>query len=308
MSNRRHFLDMNELIDKWDALGDKTLPRDQAPKAPKMLGNKKHGKRLTADEQLAKTKRSIENKVKDDDDLRVLAPVKHAPEFRMFTEEPVLDPSTICIYCDALLPRDPSALLLSMYEEALPQSRPDVRPSNARGLIALLSVFSPICDRHQFERNVLPKASYEQWPIVIDFKDVETRLKAKKAMFDALINDSTPEGPRQQNLFWQRAVALENKSQGLVGNMQNFDQIQVGYYGERGIVVIETTFRRMLDIPLGSTTPLTPYNFMVLVLTPEAGVLLIMEDRPQSTRDEAIKTMRESSAYGVQMFPHNDIA
>ncbi|KAJ7107371.1 hypothetical protein C8R44DRAFT_885387 [Mycena epipterygia] len=307
MPPRRNFLDMNELVDKWIALGSKTLPKYLASKPPKTLGNKTH-KRLTAVEQLAKTERQMENNLKDEDDNRVLAPVRmrEPSEIRTYSEEPVLDPTTICVYCDALLPRDPSPLLLSLYESALAQSYADVRNSNIQGLKTSINIRSRICYQHNFERVELVKARYEQWPSTIDFKVVETRLKTKKAQFDALINDSTPNGPRQENVFWKRALSLLNKSQGLAGDINNFDKTQIGYYGEQGLILMSTIFSRLLYITEESTVPLKPLQFVALVLTPEAGVLLIMEDRPYLTREEAITTMRQSSAYGVHMFPDLD--
>lgn len=51
-----------------------------------------------------------------------------------------------------------------------------------------------------------------------------------------------------------------------------------------------------------SIAPFTPTEFIQRILVPEAALRLIMEDTGQSP-DEAIKTMRESAAYGVTMFP-----
>jgi hypothetical protein len=51
-----------------------------------------------------------------------------------------------------------------------------------------------------------------------------------------------------------------------------------------------------------SIAPLTPAEFIQLVLIPEAAVRLIMQDL-YLERDEAIVTLRESSQYGVAMFP-----
>lgn len=51
--------------------------------------------------------------------------------------------------------------------------------------------------------------------------------------------------------------------------------------------------------------PLTPQEFIQRVLVPEAAVYMIMEDLHEDYR-EAVKTLRESSKYGVAMFPDNN--
>ena len=56
------------------------------------------------------------------------------------------------------------------------------------------------------------------------------------------------------------------------------------------------------SFPTDSTLPLTPIEFIQLVLVPEAAVALIMQDLSQS-RQEAIETLRQSAEYGVAMFP-----
>jgi hypothetical protein len=48
--------------------------------------------------------------------------------------------------------------------------------------------------------------------------------------------------------------------------------------------------------------PLSPAEFVQFVLIPEVAVRLIMQDL-HLDRDEAIMTLRESSQYGVSMFP-----
>jgi hypothetical protein len=76
-------------------------------------------------------------------------------------------------------------------------------------------------------------------------------------------------------------------------------------YGEVGIRVIHETFNRLITISPEAAMPLTQQQFAALVLTPEAGVQLIMEDMAVG-RDEAIKEMYASGSYGAQMFPDID--
>ena len=56
------------------------------------------------------------------------------------------------------------------------------------------------------------------------------------------------------------------------------------------------------SFPPDSTLPLTPADFIQLILIPEAAVALIREDMDQ-TRAEAVVTLRDSAEYGVAMFP-----
>ena len=76
-------------------------------------------------------------------------------------------------------------------------------------------------------------------------------------------------------------------------------------YGERGHFVIFGALCKLFNLKTYPNTtffPLTPVQFFQYVLLPETAVLLIMEDMLQ-TREEAIRTMRESASYGVAMFP-----
>lgn len=80
-------------------------------------------------------------------------------------------------------------------------------------------------------------------------------------------------------------------------------------YGELGSSIILQT---LMDVfPLAQfrpelVSPLTPKEFMQRVLVPEVGVRLIMEDKGlkgQKGKDMALKILRESTSYGVAMFP-----
>lgn len=76
-------------------------------------------------------------------------------------------------------------------------------------------------------------------------------------------------------------------------------------YGELGYMIISQTMYDMFpptSFPPDSTLPLTPADFIQLILIPEAAVALIMEDMHQ-TREEAVVTLRDSAEYGVAMFP-----
>jgi hypothetical protein len=76
-------------------------------------------------------------------------------------------------------------------------------------------------------------------------------------------------------------------------------------YGELGLLIIHQTLYDLFPFSSfepSSIAPLTPAEFIQLVLIPEAAVRLIMQDLCLD-RDDAIVTLRESSQYGVAMFP-----
>ena len=78
-------------------------------------------------------------------------------------------------------------------------------------------------------------------------------------------------------------------------------------YGELGYVIIHQTIYDLFtpqSFPPLSTLPITPTEFIQLILVPEAAVSLIMEDL-SLTREQAITTLRESAEYGVAMFPYD---
>lgn len=88
-------------------------------------------------------------------------------------------------------------------------------------------------------------------------------------------------------------------------SLKSFAERRINSYGELGYMIISQTMYDMfppVSFPPDSTLPLTPADFIQLILIPEAAVSLITEDMGQ-TREEAIVTLRESAEYGVAMFP-----
>ena len=76
-------------------------------------------------------------------------------------------------------------------------------------------------------------------------------------------------------------------------------------YGELGSLIIHQSLYNLFpfsSFDVSSIAPFTPAEFIQRVLVPEAAVGLIMQDLHMD-RDEAIVTLRESSQYGVAMFP-----
>jgi hypothetical protein len=64
---KRDFLDMDQLLEKWESLGPKKLPKSQVPKPVKVRASAPR-KGLTAEEEITRTERKLENKLKGEDD------------------------------------------------------------------------------------------------------------------------------------------------------------------------------------------------------------------------------------------------
>ncbi|KZW04305.1 hypothetical protein EXIGLDRAFT_594328, partial [Exidia glandulosa HHB12029] len=91
-----------------------------------------------------------------------------------------------------------------------------------------------------------------------------------------------------------------------MGQYATMDRVQPGYYGERGVVVIQQALLAMyppeaLRLVQARLSPLTSTTFLHSVLVPEVGLALIMEDSRQP-REAALKIMRNSTRYGTMMF------
>lgn len=81
-------------------------------------------------------------------------------------------------------------------------------------------------------------------------------------------------------------------------------------YGELGSVIIHQTLYNMFppaSMDPNVIAPLTANEFVQRILVPEVALRLIMEDKGFSDEDmkEALTILRESSAYGVAMFPED---
>lgn len=82
-------------------------------------------------------------------------------------------------------------------------------------------------------------------------------------------------------------------------------------YGEQGSVIIHQTLFDMFPPASFDATrilPLTSNEFVLRVLVPEVALRLIMEDRNlegNDGMDQALIVLRESSTYGVAMFPED---
>ncbi|KAK7687762.1 hypothetical protein QCA50_008981 [Cerrena zonata] len=257
----------------------------------------------------------------DDDELRFL--------------NPDVDHSTLCPWCDEVLPPTPSPHLQNLINSARKRSYHDPRPTNPLGLRAPLTVFIAVCQRHTFERVHIPLAQRNGWPMSIQWEELGHRILQLKRVLKRIVDDVDEEWlpghvrsedeeevkveedeevqqqrPRKGSTFWKdviKSVKSHGSRQaiGVRNQFSNFTKTQPGYYGELGYVIIHQTIYDLFppaSFDSDSTLPLSPTEFIQLILVPEAAVSLIMDDL-QQPRAQAIQTLRASAEYGVAMFP-----
>ncbi|TRM65403.1 RTC4-like domain-containing protein [Schizophyllum amplum] len=217
------------------------------------------------------------------------------------------DARDLCPYCDELLPPSPTPILQRLLDEVAKKSRPAPRPANARGRKAQLRHFAPVCQRHRFEREVLPEAESKGWPKKIDWGALPARVRRFSDELHGLLDD---ELDHAGCIFWKE-LAQEIKEKGsraatgVSAQFENFEKVQIGYYGEQGAAIITQTLYSMFPMDIidpDKVAPIGPGEFLQRVLLPEAGLRLIEEDRGLGQAD-ALRTLRESAKYGVAMFP-----
>ncbi|KAF8159864.1 RTC4-like domain-containing protein [Crassisporium funariophilum] len=251
---------------------------------------------------------------------------------------PNVDPRTLCPYCDTPLPSSPTPLLLSLLAATAKKSRKDPRPSNPLGLKAPLATFIATCQRHRFEGQILPEALRKGWPKTIKWKKLRRRVEAMEEDLRAIIDDPDEDvlseddvemlfasdkkknrkrrGAKAKSIFWMEVLDEVKKKgtravTGVRGQFANFEKTQPGYYGELGAVIINQTLFDMFPpatFDPALISPLTSNEFVLRILVPEVALRLIMEDRGlegEEAMPEALSVLRESSAYGVAMFPED---
>ncbi|KAF9077980.1 RTC4-like domain-containing protein, partial [Rhodocollybia butyracea] len=250
--------------------------------------------------------------------------------------DPSVDAKTLCPYCDEPLPPFPTPHLKHLLATTVKKSVRNPRPTNPMGRKAEVTVFINVCQRHRFESEILPEAQAKGWPKTIEWSLIHERVMNMKDHLRALTensivgdddddDDSPWEIPgksrnmkraRDGCVFWQEAMNdVKEKGTRAAGNVKNqfanFDKTQPGYYGELGSVIIHQTLFELFppeDIQPEVVSPLSPKDFINRVLLPEVAIQLIMEDKSLSGSSgsrRALKILRDSTAYGVAMFPED---
>ncbi|KAF5362164.1 hypothetical protein D9756_002656 [Leucocoprinus leucothites] len=249
---------------------------------------------------------------------------------------PAVDPKTLCPYCDSRLPSSPTPFFLKLLESTLSKSCLDPRSTNPLGRKASLSTFVAVCQRHDFETEVLPEAEAKGWPKTINWEELADRVLKMKPALEEIIHDSgeadthalvedegeglmtsfISKGPRIQCVFWREAMKslLKSGARAMAdvrGQFLDFEKSQPGYYGELGQIIIQQTLFNMFPLDsfdLKLIKPFTANDFIQRVLVPEVALRLIMEDRGLKGligAETALPILRESTTYGVTMFPED---
>ncbi|KAF9485536.1 hypothetical protein BDN70DRAFT_795754, partial [Pholiota conissans] len=142
----------------------------------------------------------------------------------------------------------------------------------------------------------------DDWEVVYASNKAKRGGSQKRGKAGSIFWTEIMEEVRQKGL---RAVS------GVRGQFANFEKAQPGYYGEIGSVIIHQTLYNMFpldEMDPAPILPLTANEFVQRVLVPEVALHLIMEDKKLSGDvgvKKALKILRDSSAYGVAMFPED---
>ncbi|KAH8832865.1 hypothetical protein DL96DRAFT_1583686 [Flagelloscypha sp. PMI_526] len=228
---------------------------------------------------------------------------------------PLIDPTTLCPYCDTVLPEIQSDTLKALFAETRRKTWPTPRHNNplARGGRTMADWIA-VCHRHNFESQVVPEAKAEGWPTKHNWPKVTKRIEKMEPALRAILLDFEigDEHPRERCIFWAEMQERGARSFGGVkGLFATFQKTQPGYYGEQGSLIIHRKLEEMfptLSIDPNIVAPLTPGNFIEHILLPETAARLIMEDRRLvggDAMDKAVAVLRQSARYGVIMFPED---
>ena len=139
---------------------------------------------------------------------------------------PLVDPDTLCPYCDEPFPKNPSPVLRRLLRD-VKGSRPDPRPCNSKGRSAPILNYLNVCERHMFEVKELPKAEKAGWPTSIDFEALPARIAAMKPRLTKLLSE------RKDSLIWKEIKeeldsSSARKMTSLGGQYGNFHRCQTG--------------------------------------------------------------------------------
>ncbi|KAJ7623920.1 RTC4-like domain-containing protein [Mycena polygramma] len=263
----------------------------------------------------------------NEDDVILAKDYKFQSEESTSFISPDVDPKTLCPYCDRPMPLAPTAVLERLLSVMFSKSIPDPRPANPLGRKARSEGFATLCQRHAFERDMMPRAIAQGWPTVVNWDGLKARVEALTSDLDEILKDTgskivygntgeqddiqtRPNGPRMECVFWTELLAALKASgsrgvSSVSGQFSSFEKTQPGYYGELGTVIITQSLYKSFPpetVDAELVSPLTLREFIGCVLVPEVGMRLIMEDLDLD-KDEAVAVLRASASYGVSMFP-----
>ncbi|KAE9399197.1 hypothetical protein BT96DRAFT_820853, partial [Gymnopus androsaceus JB14] len=253
---------------------------------------------------------------------------------------PQVDANTLCPYCDEPLPSSPTPHLERLLATTAEKSVRAPRPTNPLGRKAAVGVFINVCQRHRFESELLPEAEEKGWPKSIKWSLIHGRVLKMKYHLEAILenksrsDDDSDENsdwqmpgpsqklkknstPRDGCVFWEEIITdIKEKGTRVAANVKsqfaNFQKTQPdSAYGELGSLIIHQSLYELFppeDMRPDLVSPLSPKEFIDRVLLPEVAVRLIMEDKSLSGSSgarKALQILRDSSSYGVAMFPED---
>ncbi|BGP09303.1 hypothetical protein JCM10049v2_005167 [Rhodotorula toruloides] len=244
--------------------------------------------------------------------LRLRADRLDSPDPLLENDHLVADPDTLCPFCDAPFPDDPSDELLRLKRYLLSnpdaEHRPTMKNRKAIRLPNHVVATAAFCQRHRNEREVIPEGLANGYPRDIDFDELPkriSRLLTEHLRSVLMGNTATP--------FLEPAierVEAAGRRRNIIGEYGSFDIEEPGYYGPRGLEVMFATIKRLFteDMPLLTaqrTHPLDINFYVRRVLVPECAVELIRHDfgLAQTTRERAEEIREDSRAYGKAVFP-----
>ncbi|BGP33302.1 hypothetical protein JCM10296v2_005098 [Rhodotorula toruloides] len=244
--------------------------------------------------------------------LRLRADRLDSPDPLLANDHHVADPDTLCPFCDAPFPDDPSDELLRLKRYLLSnpdaESRATMKNRKAIRLPNHVVATAAFCQRHRNERDVIPEGLANGYPRDIDFDELPkriSRLLTEHLRSVLMGNTATP--------FLEPAierVEAAGRRRNVIGEYGSFDIEEPGYYGPRGLEVMFATIKRLFteDMPLLTaqrTHPLDINFYVRRVLVPECAVELIRHDfgLAQTMRERAEEIREDSRAYGKAVFP-----
>ncbi|GAA6011787.1 hypothetical protein JCM10207_004244 [Rhodosporidiobolus poonsookiae] len=233
----------------------------------------------------------------DSDDDELLRPVE------------TVDPTTLCPFCDALMPEKPSDELLALqkYLVARPHAKHIPTPLNPLAVRLPFTEVASHCKRHLEETTVIPEGIAQGWPQTIPWDELPKRIERECSSFLGSIITGAASSTFLDNA--REEWASKGRKAGNVSTEWGSFAVEMpGYYGQRGFDCILATVKKLFidDIPLltaDRASPLPVDSFLRRVLVPETAVTLIQSDLALPSRAEAARVCRDSAGYGKAVFP-----
>ncbi|GAA6059977.1 hypothetical protein JCM10212_001326 [Sporobolomyces blumeae] len=220
-----------------------------------------------------------------------------------------IDPSSLCPFCDSLLPPHPSERLMSLekYLLALPQVEPRTSVRNPHAKYLPIVTIASFCQLHKEERTVIPEGEAKGYPTEIDWDGLPKRIErdVTERLTRILTNELPSAFFERAKQDWERHGGFKRSN--VTAEWDSFHFEEPGYYGPRGFECILSTLKQFYtnDVPLlepERISPLSPDFYVRRVLVPETALELIRKDRDLDDDDEgsaqAMQVLDDSRPFG----------